>query len=90
MSELFELEARISQLIVDSLALEDVDPGDIDPTAPLFGEGLGLDSIDALELGLVLRKEFKIQIDAKTDDVRLIFSSVRHLAAFVYKQSGAV
>lgn len=52
------LISELQHLIVESLALEDVQPEDIDPDEPLFGEGLGLDSIDALELGLALKKRF--------------------------------
>ena len=54
------LISELQHLIVESLALEDVQPEDIDPDEPLFGEGLGLDSIDALELGLALKKRFGV------------------------------
>ena len=59
------LISELQHLIVESLALEDVQPEDIDPDEPLFGEGLGLDSIDALELGLALKKRFGVTLTAK-------------------------
>ena len=58
------LISELQHLIVESLALEDVQPEDIDPDEPLFGEGLGLDSIDALELGLALKKRFGVTLTA--------------------------
>ena len=51
-----ELELEVKKLIIDSLSLEDIDPEDMDSEEPLFGDGLGLDSIDALELGIALQK----------------------------------
>jgi acyl carrier protein len=68
---------------VSALALEDVEPTSIDAEAPLFGEGLGLDSIDALELSVVLSREYGVSIKADDGHNREIFSSVRSLAAFV-------
>ncbi|EYC51166.1 acyl carrier protein [Hylemonella gracilis str. Niagara R] len=78
-----QLEQDIKELIISSLALEDVSPQDIDPTAPLFVEGLGLDSIDALELGLALQKRYGVTLSADSEETRRHFSSVRALAAFV-------
>ena len=78
-----ELEAELKRIIVESLQLEDVEPADIDTEAPLFVEGLGLDSIDALELGMVLRREFGVEIKADEVRNREIFTSVRSLAAFI-------
>lgn len=83
------LEAEIRTLIVTSLALEDVAPEEIDPEAPLFGEGLGLDSIDALELGIALQKAYGIRIDASAEQTREHFRSVRNLATFVASQRSA-
>lgn len=77
------LENEIKQMIIDALDLEDITPDDIDSAAPLFNDGLGLDSIDALELGLAIRKQFKVRIDTEKDDVRAIFASIQALAAFV-------
>src|SRR5512139_5389 len=66
-TEMSALEAEVAQLIVESLNLEDVKPEDIDPEAALFREGLGLDSIDALELALAISRKygFKLQSDDK-------------------------
>jgi acyl carrier protein len=82
------LEQEIKQLIVDALHLEGVDAAEIDSTAPLFGsgEGLGLDSIDALELGVALRKRYALQIQSVSDDVKQHFKSVSSLASFVRAQ----
>lgn len=77
------LEQEIKQLIIDALKLEDVTPDDIDAAAPLFVDGLGLDSIDALELGLVLQKRYGVSMNAESEDTRRHFASVRALAAFV-------
>lgn len=73
----------IKALIIDVLDLEDISPGDIDAAEPLFGEGLGLDSIDALELGIALQKRYELKIDIENDDMRKHFFSVDTLAEFV-------
>lgn len=78
-----EMETEIKQLIIDTLALEDVDVADIDSNAALFNDGLGLDSIDALELGLAIRKTYQVKIDAERDDVIKIFASVAALAEYI-------
>jgi acyl carrier protein len=77
------LEREIKELIISSLALEDIVPDDIDSAAPLFVEGLGLDSIDALELGLALQKRYGISFAADSEDAKQHFSSVSALVAFV-------
>ncbi|WP_442785769.1 phosphopantetheine-binding protein [Methylomonas sp. MK1] len=77
------METEIKHLIIDTLALEDVDVADIDSNAALFNDGLGLDSIDALELGLAIRKTYQVKIDAERDDVVKIFGSVAALAQFI-------
>ncbi|QDQ27801.1 acyl carrier protein [Chitinimonas arctica] len=78
-----QLEDEIKTLIIEALNLEDIQPADIDPTAPLFVEGLGLDSIDALELGLVLQKRYGLALTADSAETRRHFASVRALAEFV-------
>jgi acyl carrier protein len=78
-----DLEAELKQLIIDVLNLEDVSVADIDSDAPLFGDGLGLDSIDALELGVAIRRNYKVRIDADSDETRKHFASVASLARFV-------
>lgn len=77
------IENELKQLIIDSLDLEDISVEDIDSTDALFNEGLGLDSIDALELGLAIRKKYNVRIDAEKDDVEKIFSSIVSLASFI-------
>lgn len=81
-----DLERDIKALIIDALKLEDVQPEDIDSNEMLFGTGLGLDSIDALELGIALRKHYGLKIETITDEVKAHFASVRSLAAFVQSQ----
>lgn len=79
-----DLEHQIKQLIIDSLALEDITPADIGSEEPLFGdEGLGLDSVDALELGLAVQKAFGFQLDGEKDNLRDNFANVKTLAEFV-------
>ena len=78
------LESQIKQLIIDSLGLEDITEADIDTEAPLFGdEGLGLDSVDALELGLAVQKAFGFQLDGEKENLREHFASVQTLADFI-------
>jgi len=83
MADATQLEREVAELIVESLNLEDVKPESIDPEAPLFREGLGLDSIDALELALAISKKygFKLQSDDKKNSE--IFSSLRALSRHV-------
>lgn len=84
-----DLHNEIKQLIIDSLGLEDITPADIDSEAPLFGdEGLGLDSVDALELGLAVQKHFGFQMDGENQELRKSFASVSALADFVRQQRG--
>ncbi|MDN5864537.1 MAG: phosphopantetheine-binding protein [Gammaproteobacteria bacterium] len=78
-----ELERELAALIVDTLDLEDTDPSAIDPEAPLFREGLGLDSIDALELSLAIAKTYQVQLKADDEHDRTAFSTLRTLAAYV-------
>ena len=78
-----EIEAKIKELIVSSLDLEDIAPSDIETDAPLFGEGLGLDSIDALELGMAIRKAFGVAFSKNPEENKKIFHSVKSLAEYV-------
>ncbi len=80
------LELDIKQLIISALSLEGMTPDQIDAAAPLFGEGLGLDSIDALELGLALQKRYGLTLSADSQEARQHFASVRSLAALVAAQ----
>jgi acyl carrier protein len=83
MADMTPIEQEVAQLIVEALNLEDINPTKIDPEAPLFREGLGLDSIDALELALAISKKygFKLQSDDKKNSE--IFRSLRALAGHV-------
>ena len=80
---MIETEQALKELIIEALNLEDLDPEDIDSSAPLFGEGLGLDSIDALELGVAIRHKYGINLDIDSDEIRTHFESVANLALFV-------
>ena len=77
------LEQEVKSMIIEALDLEDVSPGDIETTAPLFGDGLGLDSIDALELGVAIKKRFDISFAADDKDTRRYFFSVQTLADYI-------
>lgn len=77
------LELEVKELIIEALQLEDIGVDDIDTDAPLFVEGLGLDSIDALELGVALQQKYGISLSADAEDTRRHFASVRALAAMV-------
>jgi acyl carrier protein len=76
-------ESELAALIVSALNLEGVNPADIDPEAPLFGAGLGLDSIDALELALEISKRYGVQLKAEDEDNKRIFASLRTLTDHV-------
>ena len=80
------LEQEIKALIIEALNLEDMDPQDIASDIPLFGEGIGLDSIDALELGIALKKKFGIELEAGDSRTREHFRNVLSLAALVRSQ----
>jgi acyl carrier protein len=82
------LETEIKRLIVEALALEDIDPLEIETDAALFVEGLGLDSIDALELAMVLEEKYGVTIEDDPENNARIFASVRSLAEFVRSQGG--
>jgi len=78
-------EDEIKRLIIDVLQLEDITPDDIDPDAPLFVEGLGLDSIDALDLGVAIQKRYGIVLSANSEETRRHFASMRSLSAMIDK-----
>ena len=81
-----DLERELKELIVSSLALEDIRPQDIDSTSALFGEGLGLDSIDALELVMALQRKYGFKASESPGFSRDCFASVDALATFVSAQ----
>ncbi len=76
-------ELDLKKLIIEVLCLEDISPDDIDSAAPLFGDGMGLDSIDALELGVAIRLKYAVDLDVDTEEIREHFASVYNLARFV-------
>ncbi len=78
-----ELSEEVKQLIIDTLDLEDIEPADIDYEDALFVDGLGLDSIDALELGVAIKKAFDVKIDNNSDDSKKHFYSVKTLCEFI-------
>lgn len=79
------LYLEIKNLIISTLNLDDLTPDDIDINAPLFGDGLGLDSIDALELGLAVKNEYGIVLSAESEEMRQHFFSVATLASFMLR-----
>ena len=85
-SEQTPLEQEVAQLIVDSLNLEDIDPWSINPESPLFNEGLGLDSIDALELSLVISTNYGFHIKSDDSNNVRIFSNLRSLSQHIENQ----
>jgi len=84
-----ELKTELKQLIIAELDLEDIEVEDINDADALFVEGLGLDSIDALELGLILKKHYNIKIDANSEEIKQHFSSINALSAFITQTRAA-
>ena len=82
------LKQQIKELIVSALELEDTKPEDIVDSEPLFGEGLGLDSIDALELGVAIKKKFGVRFSPENTDNKKHFASVDALAAYIESAGG--
>ena len=89
MSPQTDAERALAELLVESLNLEGVEPASIDPEAALFNDGLGLDSIDALELALAIGKRYGFQLRSDNDDNRRIFASLRALSAHVQANRAA-
>lgn len=83
MSDRPALELEVGQLIIDTLNLEDVSAADIEPAAPLFREGLGLDSIDALELALAITRQYGFQLRSDDENNAQIFSSLGALTEHI-------
>ena len=80
------LEEEIKELIISSLNLEDISIEDIESEEALFGDGLGLDSIDALELGIALQQRFNVNFKSDSEDTKKHFYSVKTLAEFISSQ----
>lgn len=81
-----ELENELKKLIIDTLALEDITPEEIKTDEALFNEGLGLDSIDALELGMALKKKYNLKMEEDKEENKKYFYSVKTLAEFIDSQ----
>jgi acyl carrier protein len=84
-----DLELELKKMVIDVLDLEDMSAEDIDASEPLFVEGLGLDSIDALELGLALQKRYGIKLDSDSEETRRHFASIKALAQLVASHQAA-
>ena len=84
-----EIETKLKETVVSALDLEDLTPADIETDVPLFGEGLGLDSIDAMELGMAVKKAFGVSFSSNPADTKQIFRSVKTLADYVEAQQKA-
>ncbi len=85
MAEQSPAELKMAELLVESLNLEDIDAKDINPEEPLFGDGLGLDSIDALEVALAISQEYGLQMRAEDNSTREAFATLRSLCEYVEK-----
>ncbi len=81
-----QLKKEIKEVIISSLQLEDLKPENIEDSAALFGDGLGLDSIDALELGVALKKKFGVKFSAESGENKKHFASVNALAEYIQSQ----
>ena len=82
------VEEEIKELIIKSLELEDITPSDINDDEPLFIDGLGLDSIDALELGMALKKKYNLKMSSNKEENKKYFYSVKTLADYVRSNIG--
>ena len=80
-------ETELAELIIETLNLEGVSAADIDPEEPLFGDGLGLDSIDALELALAITQKYSVQLRADDENMQQAFGTLRTLNEFIGKNT---
>jgi acyl carrier protein len=87
MRELTREEQMLAGMIVDVLNLEDIKPEDIEPDQPLFDGGLGLDSIDALEIAVALAQKYGVHLKAEDEETKSIFATLRSLSDYVTRQS---
>ena len=83
-----ELEEQIRQVILSSVEVDGLTAADLPSDAPLFGDGVGLDSIDALEIGAALRKKYQVKFKANSDENRVHFRTIASLADFIAAQAG--
>jgi acyl carrier protein len=77
------MQQEIKEMIIEVLCLEDISADEISNSDALFGEGLGLDSIDALEIGVALKKRYGISLDSDDESIKKHFESINNLAAFI-------
>jgi len=82
-----EHEREVAELIVECLNLEDIGADEIEPEEPLFGDGLGLDSIDALELALAITQKYAVQLKADDANIQEVFGSLRSLSAYIAEKA---
>ncbi|CAN5266580.1 xanthomonadin biosynthesis acyl carrier protein XanC [soil metagenome] len=87
MAEQSEAEHRLATLIVDALNLEEVAPGDIEPTERLFDGGLALDSIDALEIAVAVAQRYDVHLRAEDEATRSVFATLRSLSDYIEQQT---
>ncbi len=84
-----KLIVELKELIIEALVLDDMEASDIETDAPLFDEGLGLDSIDALELGVALKNKYQVSVKNEAEeDIKKYFFSVKSLAEFITTKQG--
>lgn len=87
MSQQTELEQELAAILIQALDLDDIEPADIKPEAPLFGfdteDSLGLDSIDALEIALAISKHFNVQLKSDDENNKAVFSNLRSLSDYI-------
>ena len=89
MGDMTEYELQLATLICEVLNLEDLSPEDIDPSQPLFDGGLGLDSIDALEIAVAVAQTYGVQLKAEDEENQEIFATLRSLATHIHQEAGA-
>jgi acyl carrier protein len=87
MAEQTPAQLAVAELLIEALNLEDIQAADIDPEAPLFGEGLGLDSIDALEIALAISQKYGVQMQAEDESTRNAFATLASLTDFISQHS---
>lgn len=87
MADELRLQEELKGFIIETLALEDISPSDITNDMALFGDGLGLDSVDALELGVALQKKYGVTVDADSEKTREYFANIQSLATLVASHS---
>lgn len=83
-----ELEDQVRQTVLESVEVDGLTAADLPSDVPLFGDGVGLDSIDALEIGAALRKKFQVKFKANSEENRVHFRTIGSLAAFIAENTG--